>query len=165
MPRVEVTPLPPSALLGAYARSGDYTDCYSIRLPQPVSLPAFMHAFYTTPVFRLERWILAALLKLPSTDEEAAAVAQGRATRFAAWTVEAREADQAILAAGRTRSWFMVAADSPGGPTRLYFGSAIVRAEPGKLGSQFSALLLFHKVYSRVLLRVAARRALRTPLR
>lgn len=82
-------------------------------------------------------------------------LAQGEVRRFSAWHVEARREDQAVLAAGRTRSWLMV---TPSGQfTTLFFGSAIVPRRRGGLGWQFNFLLTFHKVYSRILLRAAAR--------
>jgi hypothetical protein len=117
-----------------------------------------MAAFYTTRIFKLERWLLARI-RLPSTDQEASLLAQGQLTRFAAWSVESREQNQAILAAGRTRSWLM-ASQAPTGPgaTTLYFGSAVVPRRRGGLGWQFKALLGFHRLYSRVLLASAVRR-------
>lgn len=156
---VRSAPLPPDALLATYSSSGAYTDCYSVRLDRPVSLGEFMAAFYTTRIFKLERWLLASILRLPSTDDEAKSLAQGELRRFSAWQVEARQADQAVLAAGRTRSWLRVA---PSGQcTTLFFGSAIVPRQGGGLGWQFTILLSFHKVYSRILLRAAARRLAR----
>ena len=72
---------------------------------------------------------------------------------FAAWRVEDRAEDQLLLCdlPGRTRSWLMAA--SEGTRTLLYFGSAIVPLSPG-----YRALLGFHKLYSRVLLRAAKSR-------
>jgi hypothetical protein len=148
--------LPPDALLASYSTSGAYTDCYSVRLERPASLVDFMAAFYTTGIFKLERWLLASIRRFPSSDDEARSLAQGEVMRFSAWQVEARQADQAVLAAGRTRSWLMVA--SSGESTTLFFGSAIVPRRHGGLGWQFTILLGFHKLYSRILLRAAARR-------
>lgn len=156
MPWIRSAPLPPDALLASYSSCGAYTDCYSVRLDRPASLGDFMAAFYTTGIFKLERWLLASILRFPSSDEEAKSLARGEVVRFSAWHVEARQADQAVLAAGRTRSWLMVA---PSGQcTTLFFGSAIVPRRRGGLGWQFTLLLGFHKLYSRILLRAAARR-------
>ena len=48
---------------------------------------------------------------------------------------------------------------SGGVSTKLYFGSAVVpRRGSAGLGWQFTALLAFHKLYSRVLLRAARNR-------
>lgn len=164
MSRVQVTALPAGALLRSYVASGAYTDCYVATIPGPASLADFMAAFYTTPIFKLERWLLARFLRLPSTDREAQLLAQGELTRFAAWHVETRDSHQAILVAGRTRSWLMASqlpADS--GATALYFGSAVVQRKRGGLGWQFNALLGFHKLYSRILLASAAKRLARQP--
>jgi hypothetical protein len=51
-----------------------------------------VEAFYTTAIFKLERWLLARLLKLPSTDAEAARLAASALHAFAAWSVESRGA-------------------------------------------------------------------------
>lgn len=153
---VRSAPLPRDALLASYSSSGAYTDCYSVRLDRPASLCDFMAAFYTTRIFKLERWLLASILRIPSSDDEAKSLARGDVMRFSAWKVEARQADQAVLAAGRTRSWLMVAPS--GQRTTLFFGSAIVPRRRGGLGWQFTILMGFHKLYSRILLRAAARR-------
>ena len=159
MSNVHATTLPPDALLDHYAVAGAYTDCYTGSFPGEVSLAEFMAVFYTTPVFRLERWLLARLARLPSSDSEAQLLAAGQLTRFAAWTVESRQSDQVVLAAGRTRSWLMVSGLPAGsGTTALFFGSAIVPRKRGGLGWSFNALLAFHKLYSRVLLASAIRR-------
>ena len=69
-----------------------------------------MTAFYTTWLFRLERWILRLAVARPSTDEEAHQLARGEREAFAAWSVEARAPDQLLMCdfTGRTRSWLMV---------------------------------------------------------
>lgn len=158
-----VVSLPDRALLQAYAeRPGCYTDCFSVTVPGQVTLADFVATFYCTPLFRLERRILRATSSVASPDAQAAAVALGTATEFSAWTVEARSPDQLLMCdmSGRTRSWFMIRPDGAG--TRLYFGSAVVPAAhspPGAgLGWLFTALLGFHKLYSRALLGSARRR-------
>lgn len=158
MPSVQAIPPPAGTRLQHYAASGAYADCYAATIAGEVSLAAFMAAFYTTPIFKLERWLLARFLHVPSTDQEAQLLAQGSRTHFSAWTVECRESHQALLAAGRTRSWLMVASGPAGTKTTtLFFGSAIVPYERGRLGWQFHALLPFHKAYSRILLAAAIR--------
>lgn len=163
MPSVCPAPLPDDALLQRYRRGG-YADCYCIDLPAAVSHQAFVSAFYTTPLFKLERALLKLALKRPSTDAEARGLAAGGLDAFAAWTVEARAPDQLLMCdvAGRTRSWLMVAPlpDRPG--SRLYFGSAVVprvdkASGRARMGAGFHALLGFHKLYSRALLASAAR--------
>ena len=164
---IQSRPLPDNALLARYRREGAFTDCYAVYMPGAVSLARYVAAFYTTPVFRLERLILQWAVSRPSTDAEAVQLAAGETDTFAAWHVEARSPDQLLLAdlRGRTRSWLMVAPvatrDGPG--TRLYFGSAVLPADKsatGKpaLGPVFGALMGFHKVYSQVLLSAARSR-------
>lgn len=158
--------LPPVALLRKYDDGHSFTDCYAAETAGDVTLADFVSAFYTTPLFRLERFILTWLVRRPSTDADAQALARGEADTFAAWRVEARADGQLLLTAGRTRSWFMVApvAMESGAPgTRLYFGSAVVAeaAQPGEkpeLGLLFRALLGFHRLYSRALLSAALSR-------
>ena len=159
MPTVKVTPLPVGALLERYARTSAFTDCYSVKVARPVSLSEFLEAFYTTPLFKLERLLLSIKPDFSSTDAQAGELAQGKRERFAAWSVEAREPNQVMLAAGRTRSWLMVGAptSTSGEAEVLFFGSAVVPRRRGGLGWQFTALLGFHKLYSRLLLGAAAR--------
>lgn len=161
---IEKTTQPPNALIQRYnSIPNTYTDCHSTNLPFPVSFPEYLLAFYTTPLFKLERLILL-LVRKPSTDEEARQLAEGKRTSFAAWTVEAREENQILMCdfIGRTRSWLMTAPTENG--TRLYFGSAVVPEEHPNfekvpLGLFFHALLSFHKLYS-VLLLYSARSSL-----
>lgn len=157
-------PLPADALTRDYRESGAYTDCYFADVPRAVTHAEYVEAFYTTSLFKLERWVLRIAVSRPSTDAEARALARGERDVFAAWTVEARAPDQVLLCdyMGRTRSWLMVAtAEVPGG-TRLYFGSVVVperNAATGKSGmpAVHSRLLGFHRLYSRMLLAAAAR--------
>jgi hypothetical protein len=148
-------------LLARYSRDGAYTDCYAADLDRPVSHAQYVTAFYTSPVFKLERLILKWVVSRPSTDAQAEQLAAATIDRFAAWHVENRSPDQLLLCDlhGRTRSWLMVAPFSTavGAGTRLYFGSAVipVRSSPtGKatLRLGFQALLGFHRIYSEVLL-------------
>lgn len=160
MSSIQVLPLPPAALLDAYRRSGAYTDCFATEVPPAITLAQYIAAFYTTSVFKAERLILKYAIGRPSTDDQARQLAAGALDRFAAWDVEQRAPDQILLRAGRTRSWLMVEA-LPGGGTRLYFGSAVVpRTGKAGLGFPFGAMLGLHRLYSRVLLRVARRRLL-----
>src|SRR6202008_3232550 len=164
MAPVQPGPLPENSLLRVYTRAGDYTDCYITELPRSVSHAEYVEAFYCTPLFKLERWILARLVAKPSTDGEARELANARRETFAAWHVESRAQDQLLLCDFRksTRSWLMIVAAQAS--TRLYFGSAVVRvAHPAANGTKrmtvgFRLLLGFHKLYSRALL-ASARRA------
>jgi hypothetical protein len=160
-------PLPEHALLRKYANGNGYTDCYITEIPALVSHAAYVEAFYTTAVFKLERLLLAWFVSRPSSDAEARRLAVGELNSFAAWDVEARSFNQLLMCdfQGRTRSWLMVAPVQSGGSTstRLYFGSAVVPSVNkatghGGSGITFRALLRFHKVYSRVLLSAASSR-------
>jgi len=138
-----------------------------------ISHAEFVEAFYTTSLFRVERLLLSWLVAKPSTDAEANQLAAGTLDSFAAWTVEARSADQLLMSdfQGRTRSWLMVASSQSNASedTRLYFGSAVVPIVSAKsgartLGLSFRLLLGFHKLYSRALLFAAESRLARIRL-
>jgi hypothetical protein len=162
-----VTPceLPPAALLRRYLDAGAYADCYVTEIVAPVSHAEYVEAFYTTAVFKLERFILKWLVNKPSTDADVRRLAGGETDSFAAWSLEAKAPGQLLLCdyQHRTRSWLMIAPLESGRTgTRLYFGSAIVpvRTKSGavRMSFFFRALLGFHKLYSRVLLKAARSR-------
>lgn len=164
MGQVQACELPAGALLRRYADQGAYADCYRLDLGVSATHAAYVEAFYTTAVFKLERLLLGWFASRPSTDGQARQLALAQTTDFAAWHVEAREADQLLMCdmAHRTRSWLMCER-SEGGGTRLYFGSAVVpvvdkRSGERRMGAVFHALLGFHRLYSHVLLRSAAAR-------
>lgn len=173
MPSIHQCELPHEALLRKYQHSGAYADCYVTQVAQHVCQAEYVEAFYTTPLFKLERLLLAWLVSKPSTDAQARQLASGTIDSFAAWSVEARREDQLLMCdfQGRTRSWLMVAPAEEGesaGSTRLYFGSAVVPArtpnagtETPDLGWTFRLLLGFHKLYSRALLFSAKARLMR----
>ena len=162
--------LPNSALLRKYQEEGAYADCYVVEVAGSITHAAFVEAFYTTALFKVERAILYGFAGRPSTDLQARELAEGRAESFAAWRVEGRSPDQLLLAdfTGRTRSWLMVAGagDAAGEPrTRLFFGSAVVpridaKTGESSMGGGFRALLGFHRFYSRQLLKAARSRVL-----
>ena len=146
---VRAESLPQDALLQRYAgQPENYTDCYVKDVKGTVTLADFMTAFYTTPLFKAERFVLKIGVRKPSTDADAIAVATGTTDAFAAWTVEDRTQTQALMCdmANATRSWFMVVPIAGG--TRLYFGSAVT---PGT-GLFVRALTPLHRLYSRGLL-------------
>jgi hypothetical protein len=161
--------LPDQALLRKYVEAGAYVDCYVTEIARSVSQAQYIEAFYTTWLFKLERWILAWAVSKPSTDPQANALGAGVMDSFAAWRVEGQTADQLLMCdyQGRTRSWLMSvpAPDGDASGTRLYFGSAVVpatnpRSGRREMGFVFRALLGFHKLYSRALLWAAASRLL-----
>ena len=152
MTAIRATALPAASLLARGARPGDYLDCFEARMPRQVDLAEFIAAFYCTPLFRLERLVLALPLRRWVRDGEAAALAQG-AERFAAWNVVGRDAGQILLEdrSGATRSWLCVDG------ARLLFGSG-VRARDGRLSLPVRLFLPLHGIYARALLRAAVRR-------
>jgi hypothetical protein len=172
MPSIHQCELPHGALLEKYQSRGAYADCYVTQVARPVSQAEYVQAFYATPLFRLERRLLAWFVSKPSTDAQASQLASGTLDSFAAWSVEERREDQLLMCdfQGRTRSWLMVAPveGQNSGGTRLYFGSAVVPARAPRAGARtsdlgwsFRLLLGFHKLYSRALLASAKARLMR----
>jgi hypothetical protein len=140
-------------------------DCFMISVERIVSLTEFVLAFYTSPIFRIERVILGLVARAPSTDAEARQLADGSGISFAVWRVGERTATQLLMCDRyeRTRSWFRVL-PLDDGETLLQFGSAVAsRSDPRAArarGSLFGLLLKFHVVYSQVLLHAAKRRVM-----
>jgi len=169
---VQPCEIPAAASLRAVlaSKGGAFADCYCTEISGTISQSEFVEAFYTSTLFKVERKLLAWFAGKPATDRDAARLANGSATSFSAWTVESRSDDQLLLAdfTGRTKSWLMVApsGDSTSGKmTTLYFGSAVLPEQNSssvtpKMGFAFHALLGFHKLYSKLLLRAARSRVL-----
>lgn len=157
--------LPGNSLLQRFVDSGDYTDCFVTRIDIDVTFPAYVEAFYTTTVFKAERLLLKWFVSRPSTDSEARALADNASNEFAAWRTLDRADDQILLMDlhGRTCSWLMLAPAGEG--SLLYFGSAVIRSvkttSGRRMGWTYRALLGFHRLYSRILLRAARARLLR----
>ena len=76
--------LPAQSLLCGYRARGDYTDCFTLDVAGEISQTHFVLAFYTGRLFKVERFILKWLVAKPSTDAEAARLADGQSDRFAA---------------------------------------------------------------------------------
>lgn len=159
---VTETVLPGNALLQRFVDSGEYTDCFMTRIDDDVSFATYVEAFYTTSVFKAERFILRWLVSRPSTDAEARALASNEIAEFAAWKMLERSDDQLLMMdfRGNTCSWFMLERDEGG--SKLYFGSAVIRnrktSSGRRMGWTYRALLGFHRLYSRILLRAARNR-------
>jgi len=161
---VEASPLPNRALLARYRdMPGAYTDCYSVGVGHALTAAEFIEAFYTTVLFRCERFVLM-LIGRGSTDADVRALAKGEASAFAAWTVEGRAEAQLLVCdfAKLTRSWLMVGERIDGARgAQLYFGSAVVPRARDKAGNPrpsaaFRLLQPAHAFYARALLRAAA---------
>lgn len=149
-------PVPRDALLSRYVdQDGAYTDCFEVMHPGTASLEQFITAFYTTWLFRLERFVLTISLRRRIRDADVSALAEGRADHFAAWRIEDRAEGQLLLCdiAGATRSYLAIA-PKDGGVTRLIFGSAVT-ANGGDLPGLVKALIPLHRFYSKALLRLA----------
>ena len=168
MSAVQPCEVPVGTLLRRYKDGSGFADCYMVEVPGTVTQEAFIEAFYTSPLFKVERTILRYLASRPATDSDARDLAAGKAGRFSAWSVEGQSPSELLLAdfTGRTRSWLRATAavgPSPSQCTTLYFGSAVIpRSKQGSsdlsLGWLFHALLGFHKLYSRLLLSAASKR-------
>ena len=168
MAAVQPCEVPLNCLLRSYKDGAGYADCYVAEVPGSITQEAFVEAFYTSPLFKVERTILKYLASKPATDAEAKQLAEGKAAKFSAWRIERQSSSELLLAdfTGRTRSWLMAApvTDSAAATsTRLYFGSAVVErnsrsGQNPSMGWLFHGLLGFHRVYSRLLLAAASRR-------
>lgn len=166
---VQLEAVPEGTLLQRYVDRG-HTDCYTTEVAAAVTQAAFVEAFYTTRIFKLERLLLAMLASKPSTDVQAVQLAAGTLNDFAAWHVEARAPGELLMCdfRGTTRSWLMTVPVGSGetAGTRLYFGSAVVAVVDAATGKAapaigFRMLMGFHKLYSRVLLHAACSRVRR----
>lgn len=164
---IEKCPVPVHTMLEKYSKDGGYVDCYVTETSGHVSLRDYVVAFYTTRLFRLERFILRWMVSKPSTDKQVRQLADGKVERFAAWQVEDRSENEMLLSdfVGRTSSWLMTVPVNAVNVerTQLYFGSAVVPKQNPKtgewsLGFGYQALLGFHKIYSVLLLYSAKQR-------
>jgi hypothetical protein len=159
-------PLPEDALLATYRGGQDPEswdgagDCFAVPIDRTVALAEFVVAFYTAPVFRVERWILRVVAGAPSTDQEARDLVAGSRDSFAVWRIAERTDTQLLMCDryGKTRSWFRVTPQDSAA-TLLQFGSAVAarRRTTGSvgMGGGFRLLLGFHRFYSKLLLRSA----------
>ena len=163
--QVHSSDIPDGYLISEFAKmAGYHTDAFYIDLPKSITLEDLIFAFYTTPLFKAERWVLRIAARAPSTDVDARALASAQVEAFAVWHVELRTDTDILLAdqqSGRTKSWLAVE-QTPNG-TRAWFGSVVVpvmRRGKTELGPVFTSLMGLHGMYSRALLGVAARRVL-----
>jgi hypothetical protein len=140
--------------------TGCYTDCFTTKVPTVVSFNDFATSFFTSPVFKLERFLIKFSLGKPTTQQDVTNFLSGKSDHFAVWQVEERHDNQLLLAVGKgqIRTWLMfehVKADtnSVSAHTSLYFGSAVLpKDQNGRMGALFHALKGFHGLYSKILL-------------
>lgn len=161
---IEAGSLPDGALLARYRdMAGAYTDCFTASVGREVSASEYIEVFYTTWLFKCERFVLM-LIGRACSDADVGALAAGASDKFAAWTVEARADHQLLVCdfAKLTRSWLMIGARRDGlAGAQLYFGSAVVPRARDKAGNPrppaaFRLLQPVHAFYARALLRAAA---------
>ena len=163
--------IPNHSFLSKYQNGIGFADCYVCEVPGVISQTVFIEAFYTSPLFKIERTILKYLAAKPASDYDAKQLAQGQVKTFSAWQVETQSNDELLLTdyTGRTRSWLMaVPINHENSPTStlLHFGSAVIAqthsaSQKPSMGFLFRALLGFHRIYSHLLLRAACKRALK----
>lgn len=152
-------PIPEWSLLAPYAQPPHYTDHFCISVSAEVTIEQWTAAFFSSRVFRLERFLLNRVFPCKATDDAALALGEGRSDAFSAWTVERRGQGQLLLKSGITRTWLAaaphVATDgSANGTTELYLGSAVLGAQERSIASGvLRAALAPHRAYSRALLR------------
>lgn len=163
--KLRACPVPDDALLQRYVGQGaTYTDCFTVEIPQQVSLDQYVSAFYTTPLFRAERLVLTVGMRKRIRDSDIDAMLSGVSENFAFWRVEARGENELLMCdlSGSTRSWFGVQPEATGS-TRLFFGSVVVAKEGEPLSKIVEITEGLHIMYSRGLLAAARRRLLIKP--
>lgn len=158
--------VPEGSFLKAYeGREGCETDCFQADVPGHPDIDRFVHIFFDTWVFRIERRLLALLGEDYATSEDVAALAGRSSDTLAAWTVQDRSADEIILAFKRPRgrTWLQATQlDGSLGSTRLRFGSALLpnidsEGQTASISWGLKIGLPLHRLYARLLLAAAAR--------
>jgi hypothetical protein len=156
---IQMGAIPDGGLLARYDMINHaYTDCFKTEVDQNVSFEDYARAFFNSPVFKLERLIIALTTGKKTTDRSVDDLISGQRDDFAVWQVEDRTDNQILMKVGdgQIRTWLM--SEQIGGRTKFYFGSAILPLnEMGDKGLLFHALSGFHKLYARVLLWMATR--------
>lgn len=150
-----------------YSPEYHYTDSFycdfSSDGSENISFENYIYSFYTSSVFKLERFILRLFLRKSITDQMAGELAKGERQSYAAWNEEFRDGDQLLMAdfMGSTKSWFMLERGANG--SRLYFGT-VVMSKKDRQGRVKPPMPFFqwtvpaHKFYSKALLWSAKRR-------
>ena len=161
---------------------GAYIDCFCFMMPCVISFEEFVTAFYTSRLFKIERVILSIVVRKPSDDRQAIAIAQGRQKYFSAWSERARSPNELLMCdfQNQTCSFFKVV-EVPCSKSRessenhykdfstnapssvLYFGTVLVphKHSNGKLKEKplfIRWLMPFHRLYSKALMRSAIKR-------
>lgn len=157
MMSIQMGEIPDQGLLGRYNLvKHAYTDCFKTEVDQSVSFEKYARAFFSSPVFKLERIIIALTTGKKTTERSVDELISGQSDDFAVWQVEDRTDNQLLLKVGdgQIRTWLM--SEQKDDSTMMYFGSAILPLnENGDKGFLFHALFGFHKLYARILLWMA----------
>ena len=161
---------PEGALIRRYTTNpGGYSDRFYVDIPADVTLSDYILAFFSTPIFRMERLILNLVPSGRSNEQCVLDLASGTGDKMAGWKTEKRDENQLLLAVGDgpIRTWLMVqgtqsSETTPTKTTRLYFGSAVLPTSMTKDGHPKLAIVFklfsgLHIFYSRLLLWWAAR--------
>ena len=161
---------PEGAFISQYSTThGGYSDCYYVDIQKDVALSDYILAFFSTPIFRMERLILNLVPSGRSNEQCVLDIASGTGDKMAGWKTEKRDENQLLLAVGDgpIRTWLMVqgkqsSETTPTKTTRLYFGSAVLPTSMTKDGRPKLAIVFklfsgLHIFYSRLLLWWAAR--------
>ncbi|MFT6557059.1 hypothetical protein [Sneathiella sp.] len=162
--QAEKTNIPDSSYMQVYDKTpGCQTDAFCFKVDFSVSLEHFIHAFFDSPIFRLERLLIRILTRKQAGLIQVKKLASGTEKTFAVWQVAKRSNREILMKVGTgpIRSWLAAYPDQEG-RTSLYFGSAVLPTKGGKNGSQqvgflFQATAWFHEFYSRLLLQSAAK--------
>lgn len=161
--------IPPDALSARYVEEAAFVDCYYIEIPKEITLDRYIEAFYTTPLFKVERTILSIATFKAASDREAAELSLEKSNSYSIWTVENRNSNQIILRdfTKKTRSWLMVKTlkNEESVISRLFFGSVVVPSKVSdsghaSFGVLFHLLSRFHLWYSKALLKAAYKKLL-----
>ena len=170
MSKIIEAEIPSHALSAKYLEEGAFVDCYYIEIPEEITLDKYIEAFYTTPLFKVERTILSIATFKSATDRDAAELSLGKSSSYSIWTVESRKSNQVLLCdfTRKTRSWLMVktSKNEDSVISRLFFGSVVVPSKVSESGHASFGLLFhlfsrFHLSYSKALLNAAYKKLLR----
>lgn len=90
--------VPLNSLLRRYKDSVGFADCYVTEVPGTVTQEAYIVAFYTSALFKVERTVIKYAVARPSTDDDVRRLATGRADGFSAWRIEGQSESELLLA-------------------------------------------------------------------
>lgn len=155
--------IPPDCLLKTYDDIPHaYADAYQTQIQGKIKLSDFIIAFFDSPIFKAERVLITLTTISPTFKKDVLDLAEGNTNKFAMWELEQRGENELLLKVrqGRIRTWLAVIPQAHS--TKLLFGSAVLpKSENGDIGWIFRKLTVFHEIYSKILLKSAAKRVLK----